>query len=454
MRIDKKTLQWAAWLWAPPPVGSDGLRAAHEFRGVPVDPAKEIARLRGRLRNVPEDGILLNKIAGLQFDMGEYEQTKKTNAIAKAYLEMLLKRDSDNMTWKVEYASTLAVDGDFDRADRLILAIARINPSDWQIWRSLGDYALRRAVFLLGFAIGTDGLEAAWLRFQNRALANPSLEQTADLAERWLQFAGSAYAKAVQLAPTEPDVWLSQVAFLLREVSIRNQIRAARRQPINATAKSDNADFRKEIEAILAKIERIGQTEDGKIAGRCHLNAAVCCWLLDRPAATAAHAHKAVELIPEDEVAWNTLAGHLLNELEFKELLTVLTEKAKRFPTPANRLYAAGAYWRFFEDLDAAEQHLCGGLKLVENDLFCTMGMAAIALHRGDSPAHLAEAERWLQKADAILGEQKNAHHLLLTGILRGLQGDALASQAYLREAQALDPGNANIKTALQAVSP
>ena len=31
---------------------------------------------------------------------------------------------------------------------------------------------------------------------------------------------------------------------------------------------------------------------------------------------------------------------------------------------------------------------------------------------------------------------------------------DALASQLYLREAQALDPGNASIKTALQSVSP
>ena len=110
--------------------------------------------------------------------------------------------------------------------------------------------------------------------------------------------------------------------------------------------------------------------------------------------------------------------------MDMIECRKLLVRKAERFPNPLNHLYAAAGC----SNVELTRRP-SAGLKLAENDLNCTIAMAGLVLARGDTPEHLAEAERWLRKA--ILGEQSHPQHLFLTGILHGLRGEALLCQAY-----------------------
>jgi tetratricopeptide (TPR) repeat protein len=205
--------------------------------------------------------------------------------------------------------------------------------------------------------------------------------------------------------------------------------------------------------SLGGKLEQLARGSDRELAGKSLLNAALCCLLLERMAPALDHARTALELIPDDEIAWNIMIGVLLMDMQFSELKQLLARKAERFPSPLNHLNLGEVHLNYCE-FDSAEQHFRAGLNLTEKDLNCTLGLVAVHLAQFDKADHLAEAERWLQKAEAILGDQKNAHYSLLMGIHRGLQGDALHSRLYLRQALAIDPALEAAKTALQAVSP
>jgi tetratricopeptide (TPR) repeat protein len=486
-RINKEWLRATANVQAPTLLLPGMARHLHEQRGVPLDPAKEVARLHRQLRDTPDDALVLAKLGGVHAELGQPGEAVKNYALAKQRLEALLAGDGGNTFLQAHYVIALSTVGDNDRADRGFLKLAGENSADWRVWRCLGDYAFMRGACLLGFAMGANGQEGAWRRIENPALIQPATP--ADLAERWLDCAELCNAKAAHLAPRESDVWLADAFFANRGSNLRNLIRMARGQAPDpkiaeaaaaraqaclrhvcrlapdcpyyvsvyaqaaTTAKPVSVETLKEIETCLAQLDQMARTKDRDTAGHCHMNAAICRLLLDHPKQALEHARKALALLPDDEIAWNTVAALLNHEMDTVECRKLLVRKAERFPSALNHLYAAALYCNELE-LDAAEEHLRAGLKLAENDLNCTLAMAAIALTRGDAPEHLAQAERWLHKAGAILGEQSHPQHLFLTGVLHGLRGETLLCQAYLRQAQALDPSNQFIKHALLAVNP
>jgi len=80
------------------------------------------------------------------------------------------------------------------------------------------------------------------------------------------------------------------------------------------------------------------------------------------------------------------------------------------------------------------------------------LGLAAVHLRQCDKDDNLDAAEKWLQKADALLAGQKNPDYLRLYGVFRALRGEISIATVYLQQSLDLDPACEGTKAALEAL--
>src|SRR5262245_57026793 len=338
-QLDKEKLRHIT-LPAPSFLLPGVLRAQHEHRGVPLDWGKAIASLQKDVNRTPDDAFLLVKLGQLQCEVGQGQEAVKPHAAAKRCFESLLATESDNAFCQANYATTLLMTDETERADRLILTIAKADSKDWRAWHFLGEHAFFRCATSLGLDVGATGEEAALRRVEDHAQVDSKTSLNVNIAECWLDFTEVCMNKAAHLAPREPDVWLGQLLVAMRGARLRNVIRVARGQPADpklveaaaargwdclrhvcrlapdcpyyygacaAMAKTAGPDYQKEIEFCLAQLDKLAGSNDPGIAGPSHINAAFCCVLLKRSAPALAHARKALDLSPGDEIAWNMM---------------------------------------------------------------------------------------------------------------------------------------------------
>ncbi len=467
------------------------------------DPPNAIARLEDKLRNSPDDAPVLFEMHRVHMRRGE---TQKGIEAMKGALELfpeLREREPDNAYWATLHAYALLLyRKETEQADK-VLAKDNSEEKDWRLAVQLGELALARATLvakemsdnakqtssqaprvLAGVSAGIDCVK--------RDLAKDDARRKSSIVQRLqslFDLAEEQFDHAAAIAHNEPVVWRARLRMhwweyamflsyrrLLDEETysklegrralaiLRDFQKLAQLFPMDPdflfetflflqASSGNHPEFLPECQKIPSKLESFANDKDKSLAVRAIQGAAHCWWRLGEFDRALVCARKGMELAPDDPPCWSIAAECLGRKQQLGEAAELLERQLEKAPDSTCHAFLGAFEFALFR-YPTAERHFQAGLKLSPTDLNCTLGLAAVHLIQSDKPDHLAEAEKWLQKAETMLAGQPNADYSRLYGIFRALQGDAAIAQIHLRQALDLDPNNAATKAALDAVRP
>jgi tetratricopeptide (TPR) repeat protein len=166
-------------------------------------------------------------------------------------------------------------------------------------------------------------------------------------------------------------------------------------------------------------------------------------------------ARKILELDPKSQSAAEQLQQALLLQERKTEQLQAAQTLAETTPSARNCFLLSKALV-LNQRYDLAEQTCLAGLKLEANDVYCLLGVAALAMRKGDDAPSMKLAQDSLDKARRELRPESGMNLFVefdyLTAIHQALTGEAPIARLKLERMHAEYPDSTRYEKALIAI--
>jgi tetratricopeptide (TPR) repeat protein len=139
------------------------------------------------------------------------------------------------------------------------------------------------------------------------------------------------------------------------------------------------------LKTNYARLQKIARGRDANAAAAAEDTQAVLALTAFRDQKQAeAHFRRAIEVAPKHDPAWDLLTGLLAAQGRSQECVDLCLQRLKHTDNAHNRFLAAKAY-ELAKDYGKVEEQIRAGLKLDATDSYCTLGLAALLLRKGDA---------------------------------------------------------------------
>lgn len=489
-----------------------GLRLWWDRPDYPAD----IAALEGSLKGDAWDAERVHRIGELAREMGDDARAGKEFTRAVTLYRERLKAQPKSGLLMASLGQALGDAGKADEAEKTLREAVRISAKEWRCWMLLAQHLENRTLTLL--AGGTTMPERdAVDQLLGRAFAGmpPAYKPDPaglDLAQRLLDEARDARDRAVAAAMqatggngpgaaqahAERGTSRGFTQALLRGVLNQMQGREAdpRALMLPAAALSDlrrAADLdpgsvrtvalaglcevfgfalssghpwdavwpalpeesKAQVRRSMERLGRLAQAKDARSAAAALDALGVVAYVAREEKRAEESLRRAVKLDPSRERTWEMLAMILGAGARYQDLVVWCKERLATRDAPRTRLLLAKAYEKL-EQLAPAEEQARAAANLAPDDFYAALGVAALLLRRGETPAALAEAGQWLNRAErACAGgatPQQWSELALTRAIHLGLSGEDEKARDLLKQIIGRDPGAEDARRALEVL--
>jgi hypothetical protein len=480
-------------------------------RGNKFDSRDKIADLEKKLTGGPDDASVYLELHAIYLEVRRDEKTAREMATkAESVLREHVKTDDAKKGYLLPlYGNVLEVlvENPWGQCEQWGRRAVSIAPQDWHTWAYLAHTRHQQIpIILVG---GDPKLLPKYGRTQEiiGALYNRALRaEHVDQAEKVLNEALGYHDKAKQLAPTDPKCQEQRYGFKLSEVILRNAIcvyrnqkpqypmvqlertlldelqAAARLQPDHLLWQSQMVhqlilagyQYRKDnqgktdktftparpedMQAIrdgMARIEKLATEGKGDAPVYCYSMLATLSASMQDHAGAEKYARKILQLDPKNQTAGEQLQQALLLQERKAEQLQAAQVLADANRSSRNCFLLAKALV-LNQRYDLAEQMCLAGLKLDTSDPYCLLGLAALAMRKGDDQKTLDLARDLLNRARHELRPESGMHMFIeleyLEAIHQALSGDADLARLKLERLHRDNPEVPRFEKAISAI--
>ena len=480
-------------------------------RGNKYDATQKISDLQKKLTGEPDDASIYLEQHALYLEcLKDEKKAKEAVAKAEASLRPITQTADPRQGYLLTiYGTVLETlhENPWEDCEKWARRAVSIAPQDWRTWAYLAHTRHQQIPTIL---VGGDpkqlskyrrtqeilgALHTRWLRSEH-----------VDQAEKVLNEALQYHDKAKELAPNDPKRQEQRYGFRLTEIILRNGICAFRTQPlayplaqlervlldelqsaarlypehvlwqsqlahqlvIVGWQQSSEKDaklvktFRparpEDLQAIreaLGNIEKLATEGKGETAVYCYSMLGALCSSMQDNAGSERYARKILTLDSKSQVASEQLLQALFLQDHKADQLQAAQALAQNVPTSRNCFLLAKAHVLNQRE-DLAEQACLAGLKQDATDAYCLLGLAALAMRKGDDAKSLQLARELLDKArnegrlDA--GATVLAEIDYLNAVHQALNGEAFFARLKLERMRDDNPDTPRYDKALRAI--
>ena len=486
---------------------------AHERdgRGNKFDPVQRISDLQKKLTGAPDDASIYLEQYALYLDcLKDDKKAKELAAKAEAVLRPYVQTNDPKQGYLLTiYATVLEVmvENPWSDCEKWARRAVSVAPQDWRTWVYLAHTRQQQIPAIL---VGGDDKSLTKYRRTQEILAalyqRRLRSEHVGEAEKVLNESLQYHDKAKALAPNDAKRQEQRYGFRFAEITLRNAIcvyrsqkpayplvqlertlldelqAAARVQPEHLLWQSQLAHqliilgwhqhqdkngklaktFRparpEDMQAIreaLGRIEALANEAKGESAVYCYSMLAALCSSMQDNAAAEKHARKMLQLDPKNQMAAEQLQQALLLQERKADQLQAAQTLAETSRTPRNCFLLAKVLV-LNQRYDMAEQMCLAGIKLDPSDVHCLLGVAALAMRKGDDVASLKLAQDLLDKARRELRPESGTDLYVeldyLTAIHQALSGEPVFARLKLERMLSDHPDVPRYQQALDAI--
>lgn len=472
------------------------------------------------LKAAPVTAGRLLQLSRLYSQIRDEARAKEANARALPLLRRALTAHPADAALMVQLGQALRDATQLDEAGTVLRRAVQVAPRIANAWVSLGEVLSANAIMVVlpvgdgfEFRSGTipsvDGLSAKLLD------SRPSPKAIAR-AEALLDEASASYERAVQTAPSDPNVYGERIASRSRAAFLENLLQSLRANKAATLRRAVGDGAQEMMRATLFSpgtandLQTIARLKPNDVsangaatfstllvfATRNHREIPLKGGLQSLPALVAAQVRpamgrleemaarrgkdqakalealgelryilgdpsvtdtlkQAVALDPTRVQGWELMALILSEGERYGELATLIEARLQRDNTARNHLLLARAYDRLNRQQDVQAQ-VQAALRLEPNDPTANLAGAALLLRADDLPDANQQLERVAKLLTAHGKPSRNQmlDYVLFHGVLLALDGQTEAARQQLESVLASDAQNEGAQKALAALSP
>jgi tetratricopeptide (TPR) repeat protein len=455
------------------------------------DVRTQIVDLQSGLKGDVSDAADEEKLGELYETIGDVQNAQKSWTLASELYRMRAESQSDDGVLLTGFGLSLEGAGKSAEAESVLRRAVQVAPGEWRCRVALGrflDREARQSVLEGASADAETGKPAA---------------DDVSLAQTRMDEAGECFDRAVNLAPTEPEVWFRRGMHRCLRQMVLNQIRfakggddsltdifdgcfspesladlqhAARLSPedyqlIGATALFEiySITDRKvraatpfswdslpektqaSLRGAVTRLENLAQSPNPRTAaGALEVLGILEGPVLHEPNRCIASLRQALAIQPTREHAWEVLVATLAQGRRYDELLATCENQVKQTNSARTHLLLAKAYEKL-KQWDDSEVAARMAASEDGDDFSADLSLAALLLKRsGDDDSALSEADEWLKRSEAVLnrtppalrGRDQVIDLTLTRGIYYALTGEMDTAREFVKTVIQRDKDN------------
>ncbi len=399
------------------------------------DAREEIARITRELKGDATDAERYDDLCGFYGDLGDKDAAKKAAAKAVELFRARLKERPDDGRLLAKLAGSLADVGADDEAEATYQRAIQVGAGDWYCWKALGSRRLNQFFRAINTLEDPDRF-VGYAEMRQWLVEGKVSKQAAEKGVALLKEAAACYDKAVALAPNEYDVYhhRASLGWVLGELEAalyaaagqkaapadhagtvsKDLIRAAELRPddprvmglaaiclITAKAGKLSPGEQKLLEGYIARVSKLAESADPKLAAAALEIRGFFAMVVGGDVKTAEECYrKTLKLDPSREIVWDMLTAILALSGRPDESKQLCHERLAKKANAHNYYLLAKAHGEV-KDYARVEEALVAGLKAEPDDFFCNLGLAAMLLRRDDDPKVKAAVKVYLDRAAA-----------------------------------------------------
>jgi tetratricopeptide (TPR) repeat protein len=431
------------------------------------DAKEEIARITKELKGDATDAERYDELCGYHGELGDKEAAKKAAAKAVELFRTRLKERPEDGRLLAKLAGSLADVGAADEAEAIYQRAIQVGAGDWYCWKALGSRRLNQFFRAINTLEDTDRY-VGYAEMRQWLQEGKVSKEAAQKGVALLKEAAACYDKAVELAPNKYDVYhhRASLGWVLGELEAalyaaagqkaaaadhaatvsKDLIRAAELQPdeprlmglaaislITARAGKLSPADQKLLEGYIARVNKLAESADPKVAAAALEIRGFFAMVIGGDLKTAEDCYrKTLKLDPSREIVWDMLTAILALSGRVDESRQLCHERLAKKANAHNYFLLAKAHGEV-KDFAKVEEALLAGLKAEPDDFFCNLGLAAMLLRRDDDPKVKAAVKVYLDRAAAAAkgteAALKEREVQIVRAAYEALYGDPMAAR-------------------------
>ncbi len=416
-----------------------------------VDLPGEISRLRGELKQQPDD---IKQLLQLGILLDSNDQTNEAQSYYRKAEQLCRDKaavNPQNGLNLTDLGEALRQLDKHDEAESVYRKATLVSSNEWRCWVELGNFLASEHYFLLFPKNLRSQIVPTHAPSQGVLDYRPSADALAK-SEAFCNEASRCFDRAMALAPKEPEVFFQRAGYMsvsnwqncffqyyrgnqkfdsvawisafMSKETIANLKKAADLSPQNydyislaayfewfgAWIQGNPNDYtpdmlpdatRRSIHDAMARLLTLSQSSDKKLAAGALENLGILNMFIFRDSqATTAYFRQAVSQDPTREQSWDMLLGSIAESGSPEEKVAVCEARLKQKNSARNHLLLARAF-QYQKKWDRAGEQAEAALKIDTNNIVAHVELLALALKKTGDTSSMAKAFEQFTRTEA-----------------------------------------------------